>query len=48
MEGEPVARHYGNVKRESNKPVFCLFIAPKVSEGTLAHFHNLSTLTEIG
>ncbi len=45
MEGEPVARHYGDAKRESaEKPVYCLFIAPKVSEGTLAHFHNLNKM----
>lgn len=45
MEGEPVARHYGDAKRESaEKPVYCLFIAPKISEGTLAHFHNLNKM----
>lgn len=42
MEGEPVARHFGNVKTNSAKPVFCLFIAPKISVGALAHFFNLN------
>jgi hypothetical protein len=38
MEGEPVARHFGVIQKESIKPAFCLFIAPKVSEATLGHF----------
>ncbi|MCU0446058.1 MAG: AlwI family type II restriction endonuclease [Microscillaceae bacterium] len=38
MEGEPVARHFGIIQKESTKPAFCLFIAPKVSEATLGHF----------
>lgn len=44
MEGEPIARHFGSVKTKSIKPVFCLFIAPKISEGALAHFFNLNRL----
>ena len=35
MEGEPVPRHFGNAKSSTDKPVYCLFIAPKISEGTL-------------
>lgn len=42
MEGEPVARHFGKVQRESEVPVYCIFIAPKISEGALAHFFNLN------
>lgn len=41
MEGEPVARHYGNYKRESADDVYCIFIAPKVSQATIAHYYAL-------
>ncbi len=44
MEGEPVARHFGNVQRNSDEPVYCLFVAPKISEGALAHFFNLNRM----
>lgn len=44
MEGEPVARHFGKIQRVSDKPVYCLFIAPKISEGALAHFFNLNRM----
>ena len=44
MEGEPVARHFGNVQKNTDLPVYCLFVAPKVSEGALAHFFNLNRL----
>lgn len=42
MEGESVARHFGNVQKDNNIPAYCIFIAPKISEGTLAHFFNLN------
>ncbi|MEO8148748.1 MAG: AlwI family type II restriction endonuclease [Bacteroidia bacterium] len=42
MEGEPVARHFGNLQKNSDVPVYCLFVAPKISEGALAHFFNLN------
>lgn len=44
MEGEPVARHFGTMQNNSKKPVYCFFIAPKISEGALAHFFNLNRL----
>lgn len=44
MEGEPVARHFGNVQKKSDVPVYCLFIAPKISDGALAHFFNLNKM----
>lgn len=44
MEGEPVARHFGNLQRISDVPVYCLFVAPKISEGALAHFFNLNRM----
>lgn len=42
MEGESVARHFGTMQNNTTKPVFCFFIAPKISEGALAHFFNLN------
>ena len=44
MEGEPVARHFGNLQKNSDVPVYCLFVAPKISEGALAHFFNLNRM----
>ena len=44
MEGEPVARHFGNLQKSSDIPVYCLFVAPKISEGALAHFFNLNRM----
>jgi hypothetical protein len=38
MEGEPVARHFGNYRRQTKKTVFVIFIAPTLSSATLAHF----------
>ncbi|MFZ1618034.1 MAG: AlwI family type II restriction endonuclease, partial [Flavobacteriales bacterium] len=43
MEGEPVARHYGKAQ-EMKKNMYCLFIAPAISEGTLAHYFNLNRM----
>ena len=40
-EGEPVSRHLAKVKRETNKPAYCLFIAPKINEACIAHFYTL-------
>ncbi len=42
MESESVPRHFGKIKEGTDKEVFCLFIAPKISEGALAHFFNLN------
>lgn len=47
MEGEPVARHYGKIKALTDKPVFCLFVAPTISNGALAHFFGLNQLPNI-
>lgn len=44
MEGESVARHFGTMQNATEKPVFCFFIAPKISDGALAHFFNLNRL----
>lgn len=40
-EGEPVTRHLAKVKRETNKPAYCLFIAPTINEACIAHFYYL-------
>lgn len=45
MEGEPVARHLGDIKFKSpEKDAYCLFIAPKPSEATIAHFYSLNQI----
>lgn len=43
-EGEPVARHYGQLKKRTGKDTYCLFIAPKINPATLAHFYGLNHL----
>ncbi len=40
-EGEPVTRHLAKVKRETNKPAYCLFLAPNINEACVAHFYAL-------
>jgi len=42
MEGESVPRHFGNAQRDSDIPVYCIFVAPSISKGALAHFFNLN------
>lgn len=41
MEGEPVSRHLGRLKRDSGKPCYCLFVAPNINEACVAHFYAL-------
>lgn len=41
MEGEPVPRHIGKHKEETNKPTYCFFIAPSINPATVAHFYTL-------
>ena len=41
MEGEPVSRHLGNMKKASGKPCYCLFIAPAINEACIAYFYTL-------
>ncbi|MDE3248281.1 MAG: AlwI family type II restriction endonuclease [Bacteroidota bacterium] len=41
MEGEPVTRHLAKYKKESQKPAYCLFIAPKINDSCRAHFYAL-------
>lgn len=44
MEGEPVSRHLGKIKKTSGKPCYCLFIAPTINEACIAHFYALHNL----
>jgi hypothetical protein len=44
MESESVPRHFGKAKELLEKEMYCIFIAPKISEGTLAHYFNLNRL----
>lgn len=41
MEGEPVSRHLGKMKKSSGKPCYCLFVAPTINEACVAHFYAL-------
>lgn len=43
-EGEPVARHYGRLRKASGKETYCLFIAPAINSSSLAHFYGLNHL----
>lgn len=44
MEGEPVTRHLAKYKKETNKPAYCFFIAPKINEACISHFYTLHHL----
>ncbi|MEA2013574.1 MAG: AlwI family type II restriction endonuclease [Verrucomicrobiota bacterium] len=45
MENESVPRHFGKLKsRKKDCDMYCIFIAPKISEGTLAHYFNLNRM----
>lgn len=41
MEGEPVARHLAKLKKATEKPTYCLFIAPTINDACIAHFYAL-------
>lgn len=44
MESESVPRHFGRAKELLGKEMYCIFIAPKISEGTLAYYFNLNKM----
>lgn len=44
MEGEPVSRHLGKLKKATSKPAFCFFIAPSINEYCVTHFYMLSKM----
>lgn len=41
-EGEPVARHFGQIKKRTGKDTYCLFVAPVINKACLAHFFVLN------
>lgn len=41
MEGEPISRHLGKIKKTSGKPCYCLFLAPTINDACVAHFYAL-------
>lgn len=43
-EGEPVARHFGQIKKRTGKDTYCLFIAPTINKACLAHFFALNKI----
>lgn len=43
-EGEPVARHYGQLKKRCGKDTYCLFIAPTINPAVIAHFFALNKI----
>lgn len=44
MESESVPRHFGKIKESLGKELYCLFVAPTISEGALAHYFNLNKM----
>jgi len=43
-EGESVARHFGQIKKQTGKDTYCLFIAPTINKASLAHFFALNKI----
>lgn len=43
-EGEPVARHYGQMKQRTGKESYCLFIAPTINPAALMYFYALNQM----
>ena len=43
-EGEPVARHFGQMKKRTGKDAYCLFIAPTINKACLAYFFALNKI----
>ena len=46
-EGEPVTRHYAQLREKSGKDTYCLFIARIVNKATWAHFFGLNQIRNI-
>lgn len=43
-EGEPVARHFGQMKKRTGKDAYCLFIAPAINKACLTYFYTLNKI----
>lgn len=39
-ENESVLRHLGKTKRDTQKPCYALFVAPRINESSIAHFYG--------
>ena len=44
-EGEPVARHLGEIKVKTGKSAYCLFVAPTINENVISHFYALHRIS---
>ena len=44
-EGEPVARHLGEIKLKTGKSAYCLFVAPTINENVISHFYGLHRIS---
>jgi hypothetical protein len=44
MEGESVTRHYGKERKTTDKDLYCLFVAPRISE-SCAQYYLVSNKT---
>lgn len=40
-EGEPVARHLGEIKTATGKTAYCFFVAPTINPSAISHFYML-------
>ena len=40
-EGEPVARHLGEIKERTGRDAYCFFIAPTINPSAISHFYML-------
>jgi hypothetical protein len=43
-EGEPVARHYAQMKKRAGKEGYCLFVAPTLNPWALGYFYSLNKI----
>ena len=43
-ESEPVARHFGQMKKRTGKDAYCLFIAPAINKACLTYFYTLNKI----
>lgn len=40
-EGEPVARHLGDIKAKTSKDAYCIFVAPSINASAISYFYSL-------
>lgn len=44
-EGEPVARHLGDIKAKTGRTAYCIFVAPTINQSAISHFYMLHKTT---